>query len=157
MNSNKAEYISKHESQVLKGVSILLMLFLHLFNQMRNVDLCNSLFFIGDQPLVYLLTRASNPVAFFLILGGYGMYIVYKKGDAHRVSRIIKLLIHFWIITIIFVTIGHIMFPDRYPGSFITVIKNFTGYRTTYNGELWFLFPYIFSLMSTKKLDMVKS
>ena len=154
MNSNKAEYISKQESQVLKGVSILLMLFLHLFNQMRNVDLCNTLFFIGDRPLVYILTRASNPVAFFLILGGYGMYIVYKKGDAHRVTRIIKLLIHFWIITIIFITIGHLMFPDRYPGSLIKVIKNFTSYQTTYNGELWFLFPYLFLSLTSQWLFM---
>lgn len=144
MKSNKAEYISKQESQILKGVSILLMLFLHLFNQMQNVVLCNTLLFIGDLPLVYLLTRACNPVSFFLILGGYGMYIVYKNGDAHRVTRIIKLLIHFWIITIIFVTIGHMMFPNRYPGSFISALKNLTGFRTTYNDELWFLFPYIF-------------
>ena len=119
------------------------MLFLHLFNQMKNVELCNNLFFIEDQPLVHILTRASNPVSFFLILGGYGMYIVYQKGDAHRVTRVIKLLIHFWTITAIFVSIGHFMFPNRYPGSFITVLNNFTGFKTTYNAELWFLLPYI--------------
>ncbi len=143
MKYNKAEYISKQETQVLKGVSILLMLFLHLFNQMKNVDLCNNFIFIGDQPFVYILTRACNPVSFFLILGGYGMYIVSQKRDTHRVTRIIKLLIHFWIITLIFISIGHLLFPNRYPQSFITVLQNFTGFKTTYNSELWFLLPYI--------------
>ena len=142
MKSIKDEYISKQESQILKGVAILLMLFLHLFNLKQNVDLCNTLLFIGELPLVHLLTRASNPVSFFLILGGYGMYIVNKKGDAHRVTRIIKLFLHYWIITIIFITIGHQMFPDRYPGSCIDVVQNLTCYTPTYNIELWFLLPY---------------
>ena len=57
----------------MKGIAILLMLFYHLFNQMRYVDLCDCLIYIGDAPAVYILSRAANPVAFFLVLGGYGM------------------------------------------------------------------------------------
>lgn len=31
--------MTKQETQIMKGVAILLMIFLHLFNQMSNVEL----------------------------------------------------------------------------------------------------------------------
>lgn len=128
---------------MMKGVAILLMLFLHLFNQLSNVEACHNIFYIDDLPLVYILSRAANPVSFFLIIGGYGLYKVYVKGDRHRWSRLWKLMIHYWIILAIFLAIGHFMYPSRYPGSWLTLICNITGYHTTYNGEMWFLLPYI--------------
>ncbi len=135
--------MTKLESQMMKGVAILLMLFLHLFNQLPNVELCHNFIVIGGEPLVYILSRSANPVAFFLILGGYGLYKVYLKGDKHRWSRLLKLMIHYWIILIIFLSIGHFIKPSSYPGSFASILSNFTGYETTYNGEMWFLLPYI--------------
>ena len=70
--------MTKQETQIVKGVAILLMIFLHLFNQMSNVELCRSF------------------VAFFLILSGYGMHFIHVrgKGDIHRWSRIGKLYLH---------------------------------------------------------------
>lgn len=135
--------MTKEESQMMKGVAILLMLFLHLFNQLPNVELCHNLIYIDGQPLVYILSRATNPVSFFLILDGYGLYKVNLRGDRHRWSRIAKLYIHYWLILLIFVGIGHFMMPGRYPGDFTKILENFTSFHTTYNGEMWFLLPYV--------------
>lgn len=141
--------MNKQQTRMMKGVAILLMVFLHLFNQQANVDLCHNLIYVGDIPLCFCLSRASNPVAFFLILGGYGLYRVYERGDGHRYNRLLKLLIHYWIILAIFVTIGHFINPSKYPGSILAVLSNVSGYQTTYNGEMWFLLPYILlSLLS---------
>ena len=141
--------MNKQQSQMMKGVAILLMIFLHLFNQQANVELCHNLISIDGTPLVLLLSRASNPVAFFLVLGGFGLYKVYEKGDKHRFTRILKLLIHYWIILAIFVAIGHFVYPTKYPGGIVTMLNNVSGYETTYNGEMWFLLPYIIlSLLS---------
>ena len=128
---------------MLKGVAILLMLFLHLFNRLGNVSLCHNLIFLGDEPLAYILSRAANPVAFFLILGGYGLFKVNEREDRHRWSRLCKLMAHYWLILAIFLTIGHLMRPDRYPGSAIELAQNVAATATTYNGEMWFLFPYL--------------
>lgn len=57
--------MTKQETQIMKGVAILLMIFLHLFNQMSNVELCRSFIYIGDIPFVYWLSAVANPVAFF--------------------------------------------------------------------------------------------
>lgn len=135
--------MTREQTQIIKGVAIILMLFLHLFNQMGNVDLCHNLIYVGDTPLVYILSRISNPVSFFLILGGYGLYKVYEKGDRHRWTRVFKLYLHYWIILAIFLTIGFFMRPDRYPGSVWQILSNATSYEPTYNGEMWFLLPYV--------------
>jgi hypothetical protein len=50
--------MTKQETQIMKGVAILLMIFLHLFNQMSNVELCRSfiyLLYIGCRLLQILL------------------------------------------------------------------------------------------------------
>lgn len=149
--------MTRQQSQMMKGVAILLMIFLHLFNQSANVELCHNLINIGGTPLVLILSRAANPVAFFLILSGYGLYRVYDKGDRHRWSRLAKLMIHYWIILLIFVTIGHFMLPASYPGSFLKLLSNVTGYETTYNGEMWFLLPYVILSACSKPLfDFMK-
>ena len=142
---------------MIKGVAILLMIFLHLFNNSSNVSECHNLIYIGGQPLVLLLSKASNPVAFFLILGGYGLYKVYEKGDHNRWSRLLKLYLHYWVILLVFVSIGHFIRPEVYPGSFLYVISNIIGYHTNYNGEMWFLLPYvILSALSPMLFRMVK-
>lgn len=144
--------MTKQESQMMKGVAILLMLFLHLFNQLSNVELCHNFIYIGGEPLVYILSRASNPVAFFLILGGYGLYKVNERGDRRRWSRVFKLLLHYWVILLLFLTIGHFISPNRYPGSLLKIINNFTAFNTSYNGEMWFLFPYVILSLCAPRL-----
>lgn len=137
---------------MMKGVAILLMIFLHLFNREGNVALCHHLLFIDGTPLVFILSRAANPVPLFLILGGYGLYRVYQKGDKHRYSRLVKLMIHYWLILMIFVFIGHFINPNKYPGNILDILSNITGYHTTYNGEMWFLLPYIILSICSKPL-----
>jgi len=72
--------ITKERSIELKGVAIVMMIFLHLFNQMGNVGLCECVFYVGDVPFVHWLTGAANSVvAVYLILGGYGHYYTVNK------------------------------------------------------------------------------
>ena len=141
--------MSKQESQELKGVAILMMLFLHLFNHISNVQLCSIYLYINDEPLVYILTRMTNPVAFFVMLSGYGLYATWKKGDKHRWTRIITLVLHYWLILFIFVSIGMSVVPSKYPGTWGNIVQNLTAYNTTYNSEHWFLFPYILLALSS--------
>lgn len=150
--------MDKSTSQILKGFAILLMIYLHLFNRMENVELCQNVIFIRDFPLSFILSRATNPVAFFLILGGYGLFKVWQKGDKNRWWRVARLFIHYWIILFVFLFIGHFIDPKFYPGSFIKFICNFTSYDTTYNEEMWFLAPYvIISLLSPFFFKLLKN
>ena len=68
--------MSKEQSTIIKGVAILLMIFLHLFNHDVTGD-CTPLLYIGNTPFVTILTRACGPVPFFLIVSGYGLHYTY--------------------------------------------------------------------------------
>jgi len=71
---------SKGDTMAVKGVAILFMLFAHLFNRLQLVDLSTPLAYVGEQPLVYLLIFAMNPVHFFIFLSGYGLSLSNKNG-----------------------------------------------------------------------------
>ncbi len=70
--------MSKEYSNYIKGIAILLMVYLHIF-QSGDVAQLDYLVSIGDTSLLIYITSMCNPVPFFLILSGYGLYAVYGK------------------------------------------------------------------------------
>ena len=151
--------MNKETSTIIKGIAILMMLFYHLFGRDDLGDLCTPLLYIGNTPLVKYLSNACYPVSFFMILSGYGLTYCYKRNQLSlsiQSKRILKLYVHYWLILLIFVTIGHFIKPDVYPNDLIHVLANIVGIRCTYNGETWFLLPYaIISLLSWWIIDFV--
>lgn len=145
--------ITKEQTQQIKGIAIILMIFLHLFNNPNIVNFCHPIFFIGDTPLVTIIARSCNPVGYFLIMSGYGLSYVYEHGSLGvnhiqektkpQLKRLFKLYRTYWFVLLIFVPIGFIINPVKYPGSVTDIISNITGWNTTYNAEMWFLFPYV--------------
>ena len=136
--------MSKEQTSIFKGIAILMMLWLHLFNIPNIVDSCVPLLFIGNVPLVHLLTRICSPVEIFIILSGYGLHYVYRRGDLgfkKQGGRLLKLFSFYWLTLLIFVSIGSFVNPAKYPGDIWVVIGNVTSYSNSYNTETWFLFP----------------
>jgi hypothetical protein len=138
--------MSKEESTLLKGVAILFMIFLHLFSRPDLATCCHPLLFVGGLPLANIVSRSCSPVGIFLILSGYGLSYVYRHGSLGvkaQSRRLFKLYVHYWLILLIFVTMGSFISPDKYPGSFLTVFLNVTSISSSYNVTTWFLFPYM--------------
>lgn len=114
--------------------------------------LCQPLLYIGDDPLVHILTNACNPVPFFLIFSGYGLsYTHCHKGNNLRKQswRILKLYLAYWTICAVFVSIGSFIHPSQYPGTCWNILLNVTAIQCTWNYETWFLFPYALLAMSS--------
>lgn len=137
--------MSKETSTILKGVAILMMLWYHLFGISDLESMCSPLISVHGKALAAYIANATYPVTFFLILSGYGLTYVYR----HRLlevksqgKRLLKLYIHYWVVLMIFVSIGHFIHPENYPKDWIHVLANIIGIRCTYNGETWFLLPY---------------
>lgn len=136
--------MTREQTQQLKGIALLFMIWGHLFGSPEHVlSTYHPLMLIGDMPLVTIMSRAMGPVAFFLLLSGYGLYCANQHGDRHRYSRIVKLLLTYWIVLIITILVGKIVGSDSYPLSLSEVLLNFTGLHPTYIPEAWFLTPYI--------------
>lgn len=136
--------VSKDRSTLIKGIVITMMVFLHLFNK-SNTDLCTNLLYIGGEPFAKWLSHACSPVWFFVLLSGYGLAYTYEKGNLQfmkQLRRIFKLYLHYWLILAAFLLLGWYLYPDRYPGSWDRLFVNMTGWKTSYNYEMWFLLPY---------------
>lgn len=136
--------MSKAQSTQLKGIAILIMLFLHLFNHWTPGEY-TPWFFIGERPLVYILSRACNPVGIFLMLSGYGLHYSYTHHSLTtkgQIKRLLRIYIYYWLILLIFVSIGHFVDKEKYPGSLWDILLNFLSLSNSYNSETWFLFPY---------------
>lgn len=142
--------MSKSETSILKGVAILLMVFLHLFLP-RNSGLYDCLITIGGMPFPAILTRLANPVPFFLFLSGYGLFASSMIGGGkNNWTRVLNIYVHLWLIYLIFIPIGTYIRPDFYPGSLPIFLENALSWHCTYIGEQWFLFPYILLMLSSK-------
>lgn len=138
----------KSESLQLKGFAIMTMVLLHLFNRTENVDLCiNSVFLFGVPLTSQLAKFAEICVPLYLFLSGYGLYILYlKNSNIKPLKRIFKLYLNFWTVFVIFIPIGCILKPAQYPGGLLDFVENVTAWKTSYNWEWWFIFPYIILL-----------
>lgn len=136
--------ISKEKSQLIKGIVICMMVWLHLFNG-NHTDLCHNFLYVGDEPFAKWLSNACGPVSFFLLLSGYGLAYTYDKGKLSvkgQVTRLFRLYAHYWVVLMLFVPIGCFVASQKYPGSWYILLSNATGWHTIYNAEMWFLFPY---------------
>lgn len=159
--------MDKQQSTQLKGIAILMMLWFHLFHREEVAQLCTPLLWITDEPVAHMVARACYPVSFFLILSGYGLSYLYRHGRLsirNQFKRLLRLYIHYWVVLLIFVTIGYFVNPERYIIEPVRLLANITGLHCTYNGETWFLLPYaltcllsvgfmpwLFSINSSKK------
>ena len=144
--------MTKQQTNILKGVVILMMLFYHLFNRDDITNVCTPLLYIGNIPLVHYMSKACYPVIFFTILSGYGLSYVYRHKKLYfknQLKRISKLYIYYWIVLAIFVPIGCYIDSNRYPNDWLHFINNITGFHCTYNGETWFLLPYALISLSS--------
>lgn len=147
------ERFSKDNTFALKGIAILFMVFAHLFNSMELCGLCSPLLYIEDEPLIHYMIFAMNPVDFFIVLSGYGLYYTYSQGKRNNIKRILKLYIHYWITLVIFVCIGFfVVGSEKYPSSFLDLIYNSIGWKNSYNHETWFLLPYVLLTLSSTKI-----
>lgn len=141
--------LSKSETLQIKGSAILIMVLLHLFNRPDYVDKCTVVINFMGEPLVSQLAKfVEICVPLYLFLSGYGLFLQFKK--THNVfpkKRILKLYFIFWTCFMIFIPIGCFLLPEQYPGNWRIFIENFTAWKTSYNWEWWFIFPYILLLL----------
>lgn len=137
--------ITYEASLRLKGIAILMMIWLHCFNNWQNPEYAyTSLIFVGEYPLVYRLTYITGVVVpLYCILSGYGLSRKKNIDMRYIKTKISNLLCQNWFVLTIFVTITIIIKPNYYYLSIKSLLGNYIGYDVTFNGTLWFMLPYI--------------
>lgn len=135
--------MTKQDTSIMKGIAILFMVWLHCFNERISYVLDYKDITLGGGNLSFLLTRLTGPVELYILLSGYGLYYTYKNrkslGWKNRLGKLYGL---YFFTLLIFVPLAFMLGVDGFPGSITNVITNITGWNTTYNSTIWFLFPY---------------
>ncbi|WP_394184121.1 acyltransferase family protein [Metabacillus halosaccharovorans] len=67
-----------------------------------------------------------------------------KENLKKNIIRILKLLINYWIVLVVFIAVGFLAGKtDSFPGSLVEFLLNFFVLSSSYNGAWWFLQTYI--------------
>jgi hypothetical protein len=140
---------TKNDMKATKGVAILFMLLLHLFCRKNVHGLYNTIPLIHSVPFVYYIGLFGDAcVPIYCFASGYGLFVSFnnQKGSFQKKNflRILKLLINYWIILVLFVILGFFVGKSEiYPGSIAKFVLNFFVISSSYNGAWWFLQTYI--------------
>lgn len=133
--------LSKNDSQKIKGLAILCMIFYHLFAFPERIPEKAVLPWMGTD----IIKSFSICVPIYLFMAGYGLQCtIMKKGTSISdcFNRVIKLYINYWWVAIPFIIIGTCI-HYYYPNNPRVLILNIIGMQSTYNGEWWFYSLYI--------------
>lgn len=155
-------HLTQKDTNMLKGLAMIFLLWLHLFNTKDYVGLFEPIIIIGQTPLVYYISLLSGCcVSIYLFCSGYGLAMSSKEGKLsfkHNIKRIFKLLLNYWIILILFVGLGILLKDSRYPGSIKEFLLKFFLLSKSYNGAWWFLQSYVLLvLMSPVLVRFIKN
>jgi len=157
--------LGKKDTQMAQGAAILMMVIVHLFAK-KGADVYGTplIWIKPDVPLVYYLGFLSGIcLPFYCFCTGYALFVQFNQMELKQFFkkinfRLLKFLIHFWVICIIFSIIG--IFFDKYgevPGNWIRFFCNFFLLEHTYNGAWWFASTYVlFTLLSPLFLKLAK-
>lgn len=152
--------LSKNDTKMLQGLSVLAMVCLHLFD--RNYEgLFQPLIFIDGTPMSFYFGQLSDFCVFgFAFLSGYGHFIQSNKLDFYkrRLKGLFLLLINFWVIVCSFCLVSFLVGNGKtIPGNLGKFLLNMLTLDNSYNGAWWYMFTYILLvLLSPVLMRMVK-
>ena len=142
--------LTRSDTKMIQGLSVLAMVILHLFDQLDYSNLYHPLLYFKGYPVIFYFAQLSDfCVMGFAFCSGYGLFKQYNESEhstyiKKRLKSLWHLLINYWIILILFTGISIIVGNgSNMPGNIKEFIGNFIPVNTTYNGAWWYLFIYI--------------
>lgn len=145
--------LSVNESKILKGIAILFMVGLHLYNRSDINGYYHTIINIGEYPLIYYLSFMFDAcVPIYCFCSGYALYLKDACDFKTNLIRIIKLVLRYWIILVITCLFGWIFKNETIPESILTFIGNAMLVQITYVGAWWFMQTYVILIFLTPLL-----
>lgn len=150
--------INKEQSNFIKGIAVILMMFHHLFAYSERWPDNFPISWLWDSFHIeqYIGLFGKYCVPIFLFLSGYGFAVSKTKiasNGEYYLRKIFRFFIAYWLVFFIFVPLSYFLssyqFVSLEPKLFFL---NFFGVVSSYNGEWWFIFPYLLCILITPLL-----
>ena len=146
---------SKCDTKVLKGIAVTLMIIHHLYafpERFPHTISYISMYSLGGTSIEYFVGCFGKIcVAIFMFLSGYGTYLSFHSSNkditVNIANKLKKLYFSYWKVFLIFIPIGMMLKVEIISKDLLSIFYNFTAIRISYNGEWWFLTPYIVTML----------
>ncbi|MCR5085469.1 MAG: acyltransferase [Succinivibrionaceae bacterium] len=153
---------TRDDTALIKGVAILLMVVHHCCTFYERTPLSSDeIESFRLSGFVHSLGGFGDIcVSFFMFLAGYGLYCRFAENRLSLTRDLKRIYAMYWKVILVFIPIGFAFFsevPAEYAGKAFNIrfehfhidrlLWNLTALRPDYNGEWWFITPYIFMLM----------
>ena len=138
------------DSTTLKGIAILFMVGLHLFNTLDYETLYKPLIYIGKYPLIYYLSFIFDScVPIYCFCSGYALFLKESTSFKDNAQRAFRFLKKYWLILILTMFTGILFQNKNIPGGFLEFLCNFFLINISYVGAWWFVQTYVLLLVLT--------
>lgn len=140
--------LSKKDTKMIQGLSVLAMVCLHLFCRYDYQGLFQPLIFIKGLPLCYYFGQLSDfCVAGFAFCSGYSHAAMFENTDTgsyykRRLKSLFSLYLNYWLIVCVFSIVGLAVKNGDIPGSLREFLLNLSSVSSSYNGAWWYMFVY---------------
>ncbi len=101
--------MSKEDSKIIQGLSVLAMVCLHLFDNLNYADLFTPLIMLKGYPLIFYFAQLSDfCVMGFVFCSGYAHMKLFHQENYYkkRLISLLSLYCNFWIILFLFTFIS---------------------------------------------------
>lgn len=149
-------HIDYSKSQLIRGLAILGMIWLHCFNLDPYGSGYHDIITVwGGYKLAYILTKIGGIcVPLYCFLSGYGLACKYPYEKTYIRKKALRLYEQYWFVLFLFTAIGFVIGAMRYHWDLEEIAGNFIGFHTSWNPTLWFLFPYVLLFAVSKPIIM---
>lgn len=138
--------LNRQETKMLQGLSILAMVWLHLFCTYDYADKFTPLVSWGGVPLAFYAAQLGDFCVFgFAFCSGYGHMANFGKDGFYRsrLKGLFAVLCDYWLILCIFSIVSIVAGQGAFmPGSVRTFFMNALMLESSYNGAWWYMFAY---------------
>ncbi len=134
----------KEKANIIKGIAILMMMWLHTFMNFEITKSLNSFLTIGNVPLAFLIAKACNPVGIFMTISGYGLFkMLISEGPNYTktFSRLYRMMLPYWIVLVggYFV----IFCSGSWSFSMSDILYDITAYNPKTINPAWYILPFV--------------
>lgn len=159
MNQPKHNHLlSKDQSLYIKGIAIILMFVHHLFTfpnrYPQGAEIISLFGNLNIEILAGSLGKYCVPV--FLFMSGYGFAVSNKSEPRYFLKKIFDVQKSVWLVFIIYIPLDLFFNVARIKLEIKPFLLNFFSLSASYNGEWWFILPYIIMVAITPLLQANK-
>lgn len=153
MNNKYFDELTKQQSKILKGIAILFMIGLHLFNRVNLEGYYEPCIWVGNYPLIYYVSFLFDAcVPIYCFCGGYAAYLSKDKSFKSQLNRLLKLLFNYWIVLVLTIIVGLVLKHPTIPGNIFDLLGNVFLYDISYVDAWWFIQTYVLLTLTSPVL-----